>query len=53
MAQHDSVPTGRPGPMQPAQTRAAVSSLRERPRAQVLVIGGGINGVGTFRDLAL
>nr|WP_245933464.1 glycerol-3-phosphate dehydrogenase/oxidase [Arthrobacter livingstonensis] len=27
--------------------------MRHRPRAQVLVIGGGINGVGTFRDLAL
>lgn len=27
--------------------------LRTRPRAQVLIIGGGINGVGTFRDLAL
>ncbi|CAI3798510.1 glycerol-3-phosphate dehydrogenase/oxidase [Pseudarthrobacter sp. MM222] len=24
-----------------------------RPKAQVLIIGGGINGVGTFRDLAL
>jgi glycerol-3-phosphate dehydrogenase len=30
-----------------------VQSLRKRPRAQVLIIGGGINGVGTFRDLAL
>ncbi|MGO4493653.1 glycerol-3-phosphate dehydrogenase/oxidase [Arthrobacter sp. 2YAF22_2] len=27
--------------------------LRSRPHAQVLIIGGGINGVGTFRDLAL
>ncbi|MBT2512740.1 glycerol-3-phosphate dehydrogenase/oxidase [Arthrobacter sp. ISL-30] len=33
--------------------RAAAAALRQRPRAQVLVIGGGINGVGTFRDLAL
>ncbi|WP_394937866.1 glycerol-3-phosphate dehydrogenase/oxidase [Psychromicrobium sp. YIM B11713] len=33
--------------------RDDVRALRERPRAQVLVIGGGINGVGTFRDLAL
>jgi len=40
---------------QPASTRqrASVQSLRQRPRAQVLIIGGGINGVGTFRDLAL
>jgi glycerol-3-phosphate dehydrogenase len=30
-----------------------VQALRQRPRAKVLVIGGGINGVGTFRDLAL
>jgi glycerol-3-phosphate dehydrogenase len=39
----------------PASTRqrASVQSLRQRPRAQVLIIGGGINGVGTFRDLAL
>ncbi|WP_253904231.1 glycerol-3-phosphate dehydrogenase/oxidase [Arthrobacter sp. Br18] len=27
--------------------------LRDNPRASVLIIGGGINGVGTFRDLAL
>ncbi|MDQ0028315.1 glycerol-3-phosphate dehydrogenase/oxidase [Arthrobacter bambusae] len=33
--------------------RTSVSALRERPRAQVLIVGGGINGVGTFRDLAL
>lgn len=33
--------------------RPKVEKLRQRPRAQVLVIGGGINGVGTFRDLAL
>ncbi|MGO4186715.1 glycerol-3-phosphate dehydrogenase/oxidase [Pseudarthrobacter sp. TAF60_1] len=33
--------------------RAAAEALRERPQARVLVIGGGINGVGTFRDLAL
>ncbi|MBT8161410.1 MULTISPECIES: glycerol-3-phosphate dehydrogenase/oxidase [Arthrobacter] len=33
--------------------RTSASALRERAAAQVLVIGGGINGVGTFRDLAL
>lgn len=33
--------------------RAEVRQLRETPRASVLIIGGGINGVGTFRDLAL
>ena len=36
-----------------AGERASVQQLRARPRAQVLIIGGGINGVGTFRDLAL
>lgn len=33
--------------------RASVASLRQRPTARVLIVGGGINGVGTFRDLAL
>ncbi|PNH84369.1 glycerol-3-phosphate dehydrogenase/oxidase [Arthrobacter sp. AFG20] len=33
--------------------RESVSRLRRRPNARALVIGGGINGVGTFRDLAL
>jgi glycerol-3-phosphate dehydrogenase len=33
--------------------RENVSSLRDNPRATVLVIGGGINGIGTFRELAL
>ncbi len=30
-----------------------LSSLKEKPEVSVLVIGGGINGIGTFRDLAL
>jgi len=30
-----------------------LESLRENPSPAVLIIGGGINGVGTFRDLAL
>ncbi|MBP2414425.1 glycerol-3-phosphate dehydrogenase [Arthrobacter stackebrandtii] len=33
--------------------RPQVEALKERPHAKVLIIGGGINGVGTFRDLAL
>ena len=33
--------------------RESVSRLHRRPNARVLIIGGGINGVGTFRDLAL
>lgn len=31
----------------------ALQCLRENPRVSVLVIGGGINGIGSFRDLAL
>jgi glycerol-3-phosphate dehydrogenase len=30
-----------------------LSSLKDNPNVSVLVIGGGINGIGTFRDLAL
>lgn len=42
-----------PGHPASPRHRPTVASLRQRPRAQVLIIGGGINGVGTFRDLAL
>lgn len=38
---------------QATTTRANVNALQERPNAQVLIIGGGINGIATFRDLAL
>ncbi|MET1087115.1 MAG: glycerol-3-phosphate dehydrogenase/oxidase [Arthrobacter sp.] len=44
--------SARPAPKQDAE-RASVHNLRRRPHAKVLVVGGGINGVGTFRDLAL
>jgi glycerol-3-phosphate dehydrogenase len=30
-----------------------LSSLRAKPNVSVLIIGGGINGIGTFRDLAI
>src|ERR1700716_4413570 len=43
-------PSGDPAPV---SSRKTVDRLRQRPHAQVLIIGGGINGVGTFRDLAL
>lgn len=36
-----------------ARTRASVRELMDRPTADVLIIGGGINGLSTFRDLAL
>lgn len=32
---------------------SSITALRERPYADVLIIGGGINGLATFRDLAL
>jgi glycerol-3-phosphate dehydrogenase len=30
-----------------------LSALRKNPDISVLIVGGGINGIGTFRDLAL
>lgn len=32
---------------------ATLSRLRASPKVSVLIVGGGINGAGTFRDLAL
>ena len=37
----------------PESTRQNVARIQERPNAKVLIIGGGINGIATFRDLAL
>lgn len=37
----------------PAGTRTHVAALHARPTADVVIIGGGINGIATFRDLAL
>lgn len=34
-------------------TRDTVTALTERPAADVLILGGGINGIATFRELAL
>ncbi|WP_207453697.1 glycerol-3-phosphate dehydrogenase/oxidase [Herbiconiux sp. SYSU D00978] len=34
-------------------TRADVRALQERPTADVVIIGGGINGISTFRELAM
>jgi glycerol-3-phosphate dehydrogenase len=55
MSPQPITPTRRePHREQPASsTRADVAALRSRPNAEVLVIGGGINGLATFRDLAL
>src|SRR5262250_1197452 len=30
-----------------------LTHLRENPNVSVLIVGGGINGIGTFRDLAI
>src|SRR4030095_8010242 len=30
-----------------------LSNLKNNPEVSVLIVGGGINGIGTFRDLAL
>src|SRR5574342_209207 len=30
-----------------------LSDLKKNPEVTVLIVGGGINGIGTFRDLAL
>lgn len=38
---------------QSERMRDSVRSISERPHSQVLIIGGGINGISTFRDLAL
>ena len=29
------------------------TALKNKPEVSVLIVGGGINGIGTFRDLAL
>ena len=36
----------------PSAPRRAVADLRERPQADVLIIGGGINGIAVLNDLA-
>ncbi|QEO13609.1 glycerol-3-phosphate dehydrogenase/oxidase [Agromyces intestinalis] len=41
-------------PTTPAPSlRAEVADLQARPAASVVIVGGGINGIATFRDLAL
>ena len=43
------MPTGSNSP----RLRPNVTGLTERPTADVLILGGGINGIATFRELAL
>ncbi|MGD8195646.1 glycerol-3-phosphate dehydrogenase/oxidase [Herbiconiux sp. P18] len=41
-------------PVRPSgDVRPEVEAIRQNPKTQVLIVGGGINGIGTFRDLAL
>ena len=44
-------PTTEPRPASAART--TVEALRSRPECDVLIVGAGINGIATFRDLAL
>lgn len=37
----------------PGRERLEIAAVRANPQAEVFVIGGGINGLATFRDLAL
>ena len=53
MSPHQPTPKRRERPSADSSIRADVAALRARPRSEVLVIGGGINGIATFRDLAL
>lgn len=47
-------PTASPTTNRPTPApRAEIADLRARPTADVVIIGGGINGIATFRDLAL
>jgi len=39
--------------MHAALARDGLAALADRPYADVLVIGGGVNGIATFRDLAM
>src|SRR5512140_2899953 len=35
------------------QREVIIETIKENPNVDVLIIGAGINGAGTFRDLAL
>src|SRR6478752_831596 len=39
--------------MTASNTERGIGGLAARPQAEVLIIGGGINGLATFRELAL
>ena len=33
--------------------REIIQHIRNNPKVSVLILGGGVNGIGVFRDLAL
>ena len=35
------------------ERKAILQDIQRQPEVDVLIIGGGVNGIGTFRDLAL
>ena len=47
------MPSPNPEPRAASGARTTVEALRARPECEVLIIGAGINGIATFRDLAL
>jgi glycerol-3-phosphate dehydrogenase len=55
MSSHPTTPqqTQNPGRASAPGIRPEVAALRARPTADVVIIGAGINGIATFRDLAL
>ncbi|MGX5697693.1 FAD-dependent oxidoreductase [Agromyces soli] len=51
---HSSTSTHQTNAMRPgAAPRAEIRALQARPEASVVIVGGGINGIATFRDLAM
>jgi glycerol-3-phosphate dehydrogenase len=45
--------SSQPASSEPTSQRAEVRAIAADPTADVVIIGGGINGIATFRDLAL
>jgi glycerol-3-phosphate dehydrogenase len=56
LCQRDDTRTDKVGEIRVSRVSASsarLDSLRDKPAASVVIIGGGINGIATFRDLAL
>ncbi len=52
MSSHPKSPNQNRRDVTATDARGNVAALRARPTADVVIIGGGINGLATFRDLA-